>query len=104
MHRRILLALNLISLPMSFADPIAYPSTRKETITDTYHGVVVEDPYRWLEDDNSPETKAWVSAQNEVTRKYLSSIPSRDLIHSRLKNLWNYERFGIPFQEGGRRF
>lgn len=104
MHRRILLALNLFSLPMSFADPIAYPTTRKETITDTYHGVVVEDPYRWLEDDNSPETKAWVTAQNEVTQKYLSSIPSRDAIHSRLKTLWNYERFGIPFQEGGRWF
>jgi prolyl oligopeptidase len=87
-----------------YAEPISYPDTRKDNVTDTYHGVKVEDPYRWLEDDNSAETKAWVTAQNEVTGKYLSSIPSRSEIRERLKELWNYERFGLPQEEGGKWF
>ena len=86
------------------AEPISYPDTRKDNVTDTYHGVKVDDPYRWLEDDNSPETKAWVTSQNEVTEKYLASIPSRSEIRERLKKLWNYERFGLPQEEGGKWF
>jgi len=66
---------------------IKYPKTRKQTVTDTYFGIKVDDPYRWLEDDNSPETKAWVDAQNKVTEGYLSSIPFRKALKNRLTSL-----------------
>jgi prolyl oligopeptidase len=81
-----------------------YPVTRTTNQVDVYHGVSVADPYRWLEDDNSPETKAWVEAQNKVTFDYLGKISQRDAIRQRLKKLWNYERYGVPFKEGGRYF
>lgn len=84
--------------------PATYPHTAKTNVVDVYHGVSVEDPYRWLEDDNSPETEAWVEAQNEVTFDFLESISSRQQIHDRLKGLWNFERFGVPFSEGDRYF
>src|SRR6185437_10895714 len=57
-----------------------------------------------LEDDNSPATKAWVAAQNKVTFAYLNAIPARAAIHARLTKLWNYERYGVPFKQGGRYF
>lgn len=88
----------------SYAEPITYPATHKEVVTDVYHGVKVEDPYRWLEDDNAAETKAWVKTQNAVTEKYLSAIPARDEIASRLKAVWNYERVGLPQEQGGNWF
>lgn len=77
-----------------------YPQTEKVDQKDTYFGVEVEDPYRWLEDDLSDKTKAWVTAQNEVTQDYLSQIPFRDAIKSRLETLWNYEKYSAPYQEG----
>lgn len=83
---------------------IDYPVARKVDVTDDYHGTKVEDPYRWLEDDNAAETKTWVEAENKVTESYLAAIPQRDAIRSRLKALWNYERIGIPFEEGGKWF
>jgi prolyl oligopeptidase len=84
--------------------PLAYPPTRQVEQWDTYHGTPVPDPYRWLEDANAPETQAWVEAQNQVTFAYLSRLPAREAIRSRLKELWNYERFGIPFRQGNRYF
>ncbi len=85
--------------------PITYPKTRKDpAVMDIYHGTEVKDPYRWLEDDNSAETKAWVSAQNAVTEGFLKTIPQRDEIRERLKKLWNYERIGLPEEEGGKWF
>ncbi|MYM93525.1 prolyl oligopeptidase family serine peptidase [Duganella vulcania] len=81
-----------------------YPVTRTVDQTDDYHGVKVADPYRWLEDANSDETHAWVEAQNKLTQGYLSQIPGRDAIKSRLTKLWNFERFSVPFKEGGRYF
>ncbi len=86
------------------ADVLTYPQTRKENVTDTLHGVTIADPYRWLEDDNSDETKAWVKAQNEVTFGYLEKLPRREEIKTRLQKLWNYERVGQPFERGGRWF
>ncbi len=84
---------------------LGYPETRKDSaVVDTYHGTEVKDPYRWLEDDNSPETKAWVAAQNEVTQGFLKTLPQRDAIRERLKKLWNFERVGLPDEEGGRWF
>lgn len=81
-----------------------YPQTRKSDQVDDYHGVKVADLYRWLEDDNSAETKAWVEAQNKVTFGYLEQIPQRAAIKARLTELWNYERYGIPFKQGERYF
>ncbi|MEM6452386.1 MAG: prolyl oligopeptidase family serine peptidase [Cyanobacteria bacterium P01_D01_bin.105] len=81
-----------------------YPSSRQSDITNTYHGVTVADPYRWLEDPNADETKAWVEAQNKVTFGYLNELPGREHINARLTELWDYERYGIPFKKGGRYF
>src|SRR6202012_75201 len=81
-----------------------YPVTLKTNQVDNYHGTLVADPYRWLEDDNSAATKEWVEAQNKVTFGYLEKIPERAAIKQRLTQLWNYERFGVPFKEGGRYF
>ncbi|MES2598060.1 MAG: prolyl oligopeptidase family serine peptidase [Verrucomicrobiota bacterium] len=87
------------------ADPLKYPATRlDDKVSDEYFGTKVADPYRWLEDDNSEETKAWVKAQNEVTFGFLKAIPKRDEIRDRLQKAWNYERTGIPFEEGGKWF
>jgi len=81
-----------------------YPNTNKVDQVDNYHGVEVPDPYRWLEDPDSEDTKAWVDAQNEVTFGYLNDIAIRDKLKERLTKLWNYEKFGIPYQEGDRYF
>lgn len=80
--------------------PMKYPETRREAVVDDYFGTKVADPYRWLEDDNAPDTKAWVVAQNKVTRAYLDAIPERGAIKARLTKLWNFERFGVPFKRG----
>jgi len=81
-----------------------YPETRKVEQTDDYHGTKISDPFRWLEDDNSAETKAWVEAQNKVTFAYLNEIPERAKIKARLTELWNYERYSAPFEQGGKYF
>jgi prolyl oligopeptidase len=83
---------------------LKYPTTAKVNQVDDYHGVKVADPYRWLEDDNAPATKAWVEEQNKVTFAYLEKIPARAAIKERLTKLWNYERYGIPSKHGGRYF
>lgn len=79
---------------------LTYPVTKKGTVQDTYFGTTIADPYRWLEDDNSEETKAWVQAQNAVTTDYLSGIPFRNKVKERLSVLWNYPKYGSPRQEG----
>jgi prolyl oligopeptidase len=81
-----------------------YPKTHKGEQTDDYHGTKVADPYRWLEDPDSDETKAWVEAQNKVTFDYLESLPEREKLRKRLTELWNFERYGIPMVRGGRYF
>jgi prolyl oligopeptidase len=86
------------------AAKLTYPETRKIEHVDDYHGTKVADPYRWLEDDNAPDTKAWVEAQNKVTFGYLGQIPVRAAIKDRLTQLWNFERFGVPDKEGGKYF
>jgi prolyl oligopeptidase len=77
-----------------------YPLTAKDDVADDYFGTQVADPYRWLEDDRSEQTAAWVKAQNEVTEDYLSQIPFREQIRTRLSDIWNYSRYTSPFQEG----
>ncbi len=81
-----------------------YPETRKDTVVDDYFGTKVPDPYRWLEDDNSEETKAWVDAQNKVTFEYLHKIPFRQKIIDRLTEVLNYERYSVPFKKAGKYF
>ncbi|HEY0101680.1 MAG TPA: prolyl oligopeptidase family serine peptidase [Pyrinomonadaceae bacterium] len=81
-----------------------YPAAKKVEQLDDYHGTKVADPYRWLEDLDTAETKAWVEAQNRLTNAYLAEIPARKRIKERLTKLWNFERFGIPFREGNRYF
>ncbi len=80
--------------------PLSYPKTAKGTVADPYFGTEVADPYRWLEDDQSPETKAWVMEENKVTNNYLEQIPFRDAIRQKLEKLWNYEKYSAPFKEG----
>ncbi|MDI6045806.1 prolyl oligopeptidase family serine peptidase [Flavobacterium yafengii] len=80
--------------------PVTYPTTSKGETVDVYFDTKLPDPYRWLEDDKSAETGAWVKAQNEVTYGYLSQIPFRDALKARMEKLWNYEKIGAPFKEG----
>jgi len=79
---------------------IMYPTTKKMDHVDTYHGIDVLDPYRWLEDDRSDETAAWVKAQNEVTFGFLDQVSFKNNIKGRLKTLLDYERISAPFKEG----
>ena len=81
-----------------------YPQTRQVDQVDDYHGTIVPDPYRWLEDLDSPETAEWIAAQNQVTADYLDQISNREKIKERLTQLWNYERYSAPFREGDRYF
>lgn len=86
------------------AQGLSYPVTRKVDQVDAYHDTAVADPYRWLEDDNAADTKAWVVQQNQVTDKFLEAMPQRMPARRIYTELYNFERFGIPFQEGGRYF
>ncbi|WP_337866534.1 prolyl oligopeptidase family serine peptidase [Ignavibacterium sp.] len=79
---------------------IKYPETKKVNVVDNYHGTLVADPYRWLEDDNSEETKAWVQEQNKITFEYLSKIPFREKIKERFTKLYNYPKYSAPFRAG----
>jgi len=90
----------LAATALSAQSPLSYPATRKADVVDDYFGTKVADPYRWLEDDHSAETKAWVEAQNQVTQAYLSGIPERKAIEARITKLWNYEKYGAPSKHG----
>jgi prolyl oligopeptidase len=81
-----------------------YPPAPRSDTVDDYHGTRVADPYRPLEDPDAPQTRAWVEAENRVTAAFLEAIPARPAIKKRLTELWDYEKFGVPFQEGGRYF
>ena len=78
-----------------------YPHSPKIDQVDDYHGTQVPDPYRWLEDVDSPETLDWIEAQNRLTFSFLESIPEREGLRRRLTGLWNYSRFTAPFRRGG---
>lgn len=79
---------------------VTYPKTTKVDTVDSYFGTAVPDPYRWLENDRSPETAEWVKEQNQTTFGYLDKIPFRKDLKARLEKLWNYEKLGAPFKEG----
>lgn len=79
---------------------VNYPTTAKVDTVDTYFDMAINDPFRWLEDDRSADTEAWVKEQNKVTYGYLDNIPFRADLKKRLEKLWNYEKLGSPFKEG----
>jgi len=104
---RTIKTLPLVALLMTSildAQSITYPPARKGDVVDDYHGTKVADPYRWLEDVDSPETRGWVEAENRVTFAYLGQIPERERIRRRLTALWDYPKYGAPFKKGGRYF
>ena len=94
----------LITILHRFAPtPLKYPKTKlSSNIIDFYHGISIEDEYRWLEDDNSKQTKAWVQKQNAFTDRYLRKIPYRKKIQKRLTELWDYPTLSMPFIKGNK--
>ena len=97
---------NVASSPSAMLqfDQTLYPHTQKADQVDNYHGTLVADPYRWLEDPDSEAARAWIAAQNQVTFDYLKDIPAREQIQQRLTQLWDYEKYGVPFKQGNRYF
>lgn len=79
---------------------MVYPDSKTVKQVDTYHGIKVEDPYRWLEDDNSSETKLWVESQNKVTNQYLAQISYKEKVKQHLTTLWNFDKMSTPFKKG----
>jgi prolyl oligopeptidase len=100
MIRKYLILFIVMMIMLSSFAQIKYPETKKVTQEDDYFGTKVADPYRWLEDDNSLETKAWVEAQNKVTQEYLSKIPFRDKVRKMLEEMWNYPKYSSPRKVG----
>ncbi|MFT3754152.1 MAG: prolyl oligopeptidase family serine peptidase [Paludibacter sp.] len=100
----ILTASLLLMTPVFSAKKIKYPATATENVTNTYFGVQVKDPYRWLENDTSAATSAWVKAQNKVTNEYLAQIPFRQELKKRLTALTNYPKYTLPFKKNGQYF
>ena len=95
-----------VGTAMAGEPTLAYPATRRQELVETQFGARVADPYRWLENDvrTDPEVAAWVAAQNRVTDAFLDSLPGRDALKSRMTELYDYERFGVPVKKGGRYF
>ncbi len=92
--------LMLASCTSPMKNKLVYPLTKKGDVVDTYFGTEVPDPYRWLEDDRSEETAAWVKEENKLTFGFLETIPYREEIKKRLEKMWNYEKFSAPSREG----
>ena len=86
------------------AQKIEYPKAQKVDQTDDYHGTKIADPYRWLENPDAPQSRAWIEAQNKLTNAFLNQIPERQQIKDRLTKLWNYEKYSAPFKENKRYF
>ena len=95
-----ILLISILLIGLKVESQVKYPVTEKKEVSDDYFGTKVDDPYRWLEDDNASNTKAWVKEENNITQAYLSSIPFRDKIKMRLQQLWNYPKYGAPFKKG----
>ncbi len=100
----LLFAMTLLAADNVPSPSLTYPHPKASDQVDDYHGTKVPDPYRGLEDTDSPDTRAWIEAENKLTFHYLDQIPYRQAIHDRLMKLWNFERYGVPEQQGGRYF
>ena len=98
--KQVFISLSFILFFFHSSGQIEYPITAKIIVTDAYFDIKVEDPYRWLEDDTSPQVKEWITKQNELTFSYLEQIPQRKILKNRLEELWNYEKIGTPFNKG----
>ena len=94
----------VLAAPLAAQTKLHYPPAAKGTQVDDYHGTRVADPYRWLENPDSPETRAWIQAENAITFGYLGGIPERPAIRTRLEQAQNYMRYGSGWKEGGRYF
>jgi prolyl oligopeptidase len=94
----------MIGTGPSAAQQVAYPATPTVDTVDDYHGTLVPDPYRWLEDTDAPETRAWIAAQNRLTTGFLAGIPARERLRERLTELYDFTRYGVPFRRGDRYF
>ncbi len=86
--------------PKTEVTKMKYPKTDTVNAADTFFGKIIPDPYRWLEDDQSPKTHEWIDSQNALTFSYLDKIPYREKLRKRMEEIWNYERFTAPFHEG----
>ncbi|MBR4918641.1 MAG: S9 family peptidase [Bacteroidales bacterium] len=102
MKKNILILMAAMAATTLMAQNIQYPKTVKDGTTDTYFGTVVADPYRWLENDTSAQTTAWVEAENQVTNAYLAKIPFRQKLLNRLTELANYEKISAPRKRHGK--
>jgi prolyl oligopeptidase len=100
----LIFAITLLASDEGSIPHLSYPVAKTVDQVDDYHGVKVADPYRWLEDTDSADTRSWVEAENKLTFAYMDQIPYRKAIHDRLLKLWNYERYGVPEKQGGRYF
>jgi prolyl oligopeptidase len=100
----LLLAASTLAAQQQAGAPLQYPQTRKVDTVTNYFGTPVPDPYRWMEDIETPEVAAWVKAQNSITMPYLAALPGRDVFQARITALYNFARTGLPFWEGGRWF
>ncbi len=98
------LGISLCSGAWAKAPAFQYPAAPKGNQVDNYHGTKVADPYRWLEDPDAPASRKWIEAENKITFQFLEAIPQRVAIKARLKELWDYERYGVPFKEESRYF
>ena len=109
MFQEILLVLCILSVSAQAttkSKTLQYPKTERIDIRDTYHGISVNDPYRWLEKDarHSQQAREWIETQNKVTFEYLRALPHRASIKKHLTELWNYEKIGVPWKIGDRYF
>ncbi|MFY0573928.1 prolyl oligopeptidase family serine peptidase [Cystobacter fuscus] len=93
-----------VATPASAPKGLSYPAARKDDVVDDYHGTKVADPYRWLENPDSPESRQWIEAENQLTFGYLEKIPLRARLKQRMTELWDYERFSVPWKQGSRYF
>jgi prolyl oligopeptidase len=99
-----LLALSAVIQPTTLRPVMPYPDAKKIPQTDTYHGIEVSDPYRWLENLDAADTRAWIDRENQLTNAWLAHFPERKKIQERLSELWNYERYSVPYKAAGRYF
>src|ERR1700681_4012770 len=93
-----------ISLPVLAVVQLRYPQAARGDHIDHYHGIAVPDPYRWMEDIDSPQTRTWVEAQGKLSGDYLFALPHREEIARRLKAIWNFERWNAPEKDGSNWF
>src|SRR3989440_9500629 len=106
MHFRFLalVAAVLLTLAKNPAAKFKYPAAPTSNQVDDYNGVKVADPYRPVENPDAPESRKWIEAENKITFDFLKAIPERDGIKKRLTEVWDYERFGVPYKENDRYF